>query len=56
MNENVILKHRFKSWYDYSGGVGDGGVIKDGPIPHVHCHDCSILNFITIIIFNIVAV
>jgi hypothetical protein len=59
MSENVILKHRFKILYNSSGGVGGGGV-KDlasyGSIPHAHCHDCSILNFITIIIFNNVAV
>lgn len=60
MSENVILKHSFKILYDSSGGVSGGGVIKDlasyGSIPHAHCHDCSILNFINIIIFNNVAV
>jgi len=59
MSENVILKHRFKILYDSSGGVGCGSIIKDltsyGSIPHVHCHDCSILNFNNII-FNNVAV
>jgi hypothetical protein len=60
MSENVILKHRFKILYDSSGGVGGGGDIIDlapyGSIPQVHCHDCSTLNFINIIIFNNVAI
>jgi len=56
MSANVILKHRFKILYDSSGGAGGGGVIEDlasyGSIPHVHCHDSSVLNFINIIDFS----
>jgi len=56
MSANVILKHGSKILYDSSGGAGGGGVIKNlafyGSIPHVHCHDSSILNFINIIVFS----